>query len=118
MGKFSRAKGQRIERELVQLHKESGIDCERVPLSGAAGGSFSGDLVIGGKYTGEVKSRASGEGFKTLERWKGDHDVLFLRRDRQRPLVVLDFDLYAELVRSMRKFNRQVNTIAKAKNGY
>lgn len=70
-----------------------------MPLSGAAGGSFSGDLVIGGRYTGEVKSRASGAGFKTLERWKGDHDVLFLRRDRQRPLVVLDFDLYAELVR-------------------
>jgi hypothetical protein len=36
----------------------------------------------------EVKARASGEGFTTLERWLGDADALFLRCDRADPLVV------------------------------
>jgi hypothetical protein len=33
----------------------------------------------------EVKARKSGEGFMTLERWLGDADALFLRRDRAEP---------------------------------
>ncbi len=37
----------------------------------------------------EVKARANGEGFTTLERWLGENDVLFLVRDRAQPLVVL-----------------------------
>ena len=95
MGRMSRRKGQRIENELVHLHHECGIPAERVPLSGAQGGSFSGDLVIDGRYRAEVKARGDGAGFRTLERWLGDHDLLFLRRDRQRPLVVMEWDTYA-----------------------
>ena len=40
MGRMSRTKGGRVERELVNKLKESGIAAERVPLSGAAGGTF------------------------------------------------------------------------------
>ncbi len=36
MGKPSRDKGARRERQLVLLHTEAGIHAERVPLSGAA----------------------------------------------------------------------------------
>jgi hypothetical protein len=36
-----------------------------------------------------VKARANGESFATLERWLGDADALFLRRDRASPIVVL-----------------------------
>lgn len=86
MGKMSRDKGQRIERELVHLHQAAGIDASRVPLSGAVGGAYSGDLRIGA-LTAEVKARASGSGFVQLERWLGEHALLFLKRDRQRPLV-------------------------------
>ena len=35
MGKASRDKGLRRERALVEIHKQSGIAAERVPLSGA-----------------------------------------------------------------------------------
>lgn len=99
MGRMSNRKGKRIEHELVHLHQEHGIPAERVPLSGAQGGSFTGDLVIAGRYRAEVKARGDGAGFRTLERWLGNHDLLFLRRDRQRPLVVMEWERYVEFTR-------------------
>lgn len=71
----SKRKGDRIERELVALHREAGIEAQRVPLSGAAGGLYSGDLVIQAptcQLKAEVKARASGDGFMTLEGWLGE----------------------------------------------
>lgn len=94
----SKRKGNRIERELVHLHQAAGIEAERVPLSGAAGGSYSGDLVIGIDWRAEVKARANGEGFKTLEKWLGDNDMLFLRRDRAAPMVLMPWAVYARLM--------------------
>ena len=88
MGKMSRDKGQRIKRGLVHMPTAAGIDASRVPFSGAAGGAYSGDLRRGALIA-EVKARVSGSGFVQLERWLGDHALLFLKRDRQRPLVVL-----------------------------
>ena len=38
MAKKSRVKGQRNEHAIVNLLKDAGIQAERVPLSGAAGG--------------------------------------------------------------------------------
>ena len=46
MARMSRDKGQRIERELAHLHLDAGIPASRVPLSGAAGGEYAGDLHI------------------------------------------------------------------------
>ena len=89
MSAASRRKGNRIERELVELHRRIGIAAERVPLSGAAGGTFAGDLVLPGIGRAEVKARGNGAGFATLDRWLGNNDVLFLRRDRAEPLVLL-----------------------------
>jgi hypothetical protein len=98
MAKRSRDKGQRIEREIVHLHVDAGIPASRVPLSGAHGGDYAGDVHIL-DFTAEVKARANGEGFKQLEAWLGDHDMLFLRRDRQRPLVCMTWQMYLELMR-------------------
>jgi hypothetical protein len=39
-----------------------------------------------------------GEGFKTLERWLGTHDALFLWRDRAAPLVVVPLHVWLELI--------------------
>ncbi len=97
-GRMSRNKGARIEREVVALHRELGITAEKVPLSGACGGSFGGDVIIPGIGTVEVKSRASGKGWKVIEGWLGDNAALFLRRDRQAPLVVMPWNTYAKLV--------------------
>ena len=88
-GRKSRNKGARAEREIVARHRALGIHAERVPLSGACGGSFAGDVIIPGIGTVEVKCRAGGAGFKTIEGWLGDNAALFLRRDRQSPLIVL-----------------------------
>lgn len=97
MGKMSRDKGQRIERALVHLHQAAGLDASRVPLSGAAGGAYSGDLRRGDLGV-EVKARASGSGFKQREAWLGECAMLFLKRDRQRPLVVMPWATYEKLM--------------------
>lgn len=103
MGNMERQKGLRIEREIINLHKELGIRAERVPLSGAVRYQGSGhDVDIypwTGKLVCEVKGRASGAGFTMLERWLSDYDVLFLRRDRQEPLVVLPWRTWKALVK-------------------
>lgn len=40
-GRRSRDKGARVEREMVERHRNMRVACERVPLSGAAGGNGS-----------------------------------------------------------------------------
>jgi len=111
MGKASRDKGARRERQIVDLHRDSGIRAERVPLSGAM--KFRNtektdvDVYARGDeeapFVCEVKARASGEGFKTLEGWLGEADALFLMRDRAEPLVVLPADRWLELVKMARR---------------
>ena len=98
MGIKSKRKGYRAEREIVLLHREMGINAERMPLSGALGGDLAGDVEIPGVGRAEVKARANGAGFKTLERWLGGNDALFLRRDRATPLVVLPWGIYRRIV--------------------
>ena len=44
-----------------------------------------------------TETRANGEGFKVLETWLEGNDRLILKRDRQLPIVVMDFDMYARL---------------------
>ena len=99
MGKASRDKGLRRERAIVDIHVESGIKAERVPLSGAVhyrGNGADVDLYVRGAdpLKVEVKARGDGDGFKTLERWLGDNDALFLWRDRATPMVVLPLDVW------------------------
>ncbi len=93
----SKRKGDRCEREIVELHRAAGIPAHRVPLSGSVGGVYGGDLRIAGSLRAEVKARACGSGFATLERWLAGSDLLFLRRDRSSPLVVLPWDTYLHL---------------------
>ena len=52
MGKKSQRKGYRAEREIVLLHREIGINAQRMPLSGALGGDLAGDVDIPGLGTG------------------------------------------------------------------
>ena len=94
MTRHSRTKGARIEREIVQRHHDAGLPCEKISRSGYSGP----DLQIG-DLTAEVKARRSGDGFKQLEGWLGDADLLFLRRDRQDPLIVMPWTVYLKLMR-------------------
>jgi hypothetical protein len=68
-----------------------------VPLSGAAGGAWSGDIhleLLGRILKVEVKARRE---FATLHHWLTKSDLLLLKADRQPPLAVLPLDLLAKI---------------------
>ncbi len=103
MGKPSRDKGLRRERAIVDIHTKCGLRAERVPLSGAVryrGNGADVDLYVRGAepVKAEVKARGDGDGFRTLERWLGGNDALFLWRDRTSPFVVLPLHVWLEIV--------------------
>ena len=47
-GRGSRQKGDQFERDCVNFLNERGVSAARVPLSGAMGGIFAGDLRVNG----------------------------------------------------------------------
>ena len=109
-GRGHRQKGDRIEREIVERHRELGIHAERCPLSGASryrGSGHDADLYLFGAdqapIKAEVKARKSGAGFVTLENWIGNYDALFLRKDRAEPIVVVPWRVWAHLVERVRR---------------
>jgi Holliday junction resolvase len=109
-GARHRQKGDRVERELVQMHRALGLHCERVPLSGAAryqGNGADLDIYAFGKdeapLVGEAKGRKSGAGFVTLEKWLGDFDALFLKRNNAEPLVLVPWRVWARLLERVRR---------------
>jgi hypothetical protein len=76
-----------------------GLPWFRVPLSGAAGGEWSGDIYIpllGRTRRVEVKCR--GDGFRQLYSWLGNSDLLIVKADRHDPLAVLPIALVVELM--------------------
>jgi Holliday junction resolvase len=104
-GARHRQKGNRIERELVERHKELGVHAERYPLSGASrfrGSGHDVDLYPFGReeapIVAESKARKNGAGFTQLENWLGDYDVLFLRRNNADPMIVLPWRVWAALL--------------------
>jgi hypothetical protein len=95
----SKRKGRGFEREVVNVLQAHAISAERVPLSGAVGGRFAGDIscpVRGVDQTLECKRRRSLSGlYKAL----GDHYAAVLRADGQEALVVLRLEDFAQLAR-------------------
>src|SRR3984893_19047203 len=89
-GRAARDKGNRLERAIVRLLQDHGLGAERIPLSGSAGGSFSGDVttpLLGRDLTIECKSRANG--FLKLYTWLEDRDALIIKADRRDALGVI-----------------------------
>ena len=101
-GRSSKTKGTRVERELVKKLEKDGIPAWRVPMSGAIGGSLNSDIKIGPdkEWDCEVKARKGGGGFVQIERWLGNNQCLFLKRDFQDPLVVVEWDVFVALFKS------------------
>jgi Holliday junction resolvase len=82
----------------VRFLQERGFAAERIPLSGSAGGRFSGDIslpLLGINRTVEVKCRANG--FRQLYAALSGASLLIVRADRREPLVVLPLRLAAEI---------------------
>lgn len=88
--KGRRQKGDRFEREVVDHFMQAGVPAQRVPLSGAAGGLFGGDVqadLRGGRRKLECKARA--RKWLDLYGWLPGNYALIIKRDREEPLVVL-----------------------------
>jgi hypothetical protein len=69
-GRRSRSKGARTERGIVNALQAHGPVAIRVPLSGAVGGRFAGDIILplmGRDLCVEVKARA--DGYRELFCW-------------------------------------------------
>jgi Holliday junction resolvase len=103
MSSKSKIKGNRGENKIVAAFIEQNFYACRVPLSGAAGGEFSGDVFIDGvlsrRMVTEVKSRrTSGVFWKTITKYLADNDMLFLIEDRQDPLVVIPLAILFEVL--------------------
>lgn len=95
-GKAARTKGASFEREVVNWHKDRNVEAERIPLSGAVKGNYSGDLKIGPQQAllAECKRRARAwqDLYDALD--QDGSDMLFIRKDRERTLVVLPLETY------------------------
>lgn len=99
----SRQKGDRFERECIHRLRDLGVPAERVPLSGAAGGSHTDDLdivVCGAPQKVECKTRA--RAWADLFGWIARTDrkppfALFIKADRTDTLVVMRLEDFAAL---------------------
>jgi len=112
-GRSPKRKGTRVERELVNELVALGLPCFRVPLSGAAGGQWSGDIhipLLGRTRRVEVKVR--GDGFKQLYSWIAGADLLALKADRRPPLMVLPLALVVELMLAAEHGSKATNSDA------
>lgn len=103
----SRQKGDRFERACIHDLKELGVPAERVPLSGAAGGSHTDDLdivVCGERWKAECKTRA--RAWSDLFGWisRSDRrppDVLLIKSDRTATLVVMPLETFGRLAQGI-----------------
>ena len=94
----SKKKGSAYELEVVKAHHSLGVAARKMPLSGALGGIYSGDVIVAG-LTCECKRRKRGFStlYKYMEQGSGN-DVLFLRDDREETLVVLPWATWASFL--------------------
>ena len=97
-GRAPAAKGYRLESSVRIYFQERGLECYRVPLSGA--GREKGDVCVtaswGQKIRIECKSR------KKLADWivdaLGDHDAVILKHERGETYVLTRITHYADLL--------------------
>jgi len=101
MSSRSKAKGSAYELEVVRKHREMGVAAEKMPLSGALGGKYAGDIkLFNGGMRGECKRRK--KGFTTLYKalaQDGGNDICFVRDDNQETLVVMPWETYQEFLK-------------------
>lgn len=86
-GRAARQKGNRGEREVVELMRAIDSEAKRVPFSGAVKG-YPGDVELPNKgWLVEVKRR--NHGFQLIENWIKDVDLVAFRRDRGEWMVAM-----------------------------
>ena len=92
----SRQKGDRFERDCVDRLKEMGLEAQRVPLSGAAGGQFGSDIIVAGR---KVECKTRKRAWLELFNWLPGNHALMIKADRTDTLVVMTLETYAEMLK-------------------
>ena len=96
-GRSSKRKGGRVERLGVAMLSEIG-EAARIPLSGAIEG-WKGDISINigdKRFVAEVKGRKNG--WKQIDKWIAEHDMLLLKPDRQPFYIIFTEASFKEFV--------------------
>ena len=94
----AKIKGSRVERLCVEELKEIGVEARKQPLSGALP-DFPHDIsakIHGKYYIIEVKARKGEQ--KTLERWRGEADILLYKADRLEFMCWMPLKVLGELI--------------------
>jgi Holliday junction resolvase len=83
-GRGPKRKGSRVEREVLAILREAGLEARKVPLSGSAP-DYPGNLEVElpglGRVVVEVKARKK----VALEAWLEGRGLLVLKADRRPP---------------------------------
>ena len=102
MANKNKLKGTYHENWFVKWLTEIGIEAKKVPLSGALGGEYSGDIhlfIQGRKLVGEVKYRDKSNFPSPFTVLKG-RDIAFYKRKTGSPqtLVIMSGDQFKQLM--------------------
>ena len=99
-GRGPKRKGDRVEREILALLRDAGLEARRVPLSGSAPG-YPGDLEVElpglGRVVVEVKARRR----VALEGWLDGRGLLIIKPDRKPPLAVLPLEGFLQVLQTL-----------------
>jgi Holliday junction resolvase len=96
----SRRKGMKNENALVRFLQSRGFAAEKTSRTGYTGADLSVPL-LGVDHAVECKVRANG--FQKLYTWLENADLLIIRADRSKPLVVTPLELAAEIAAAAEK---------------
>lgn len=119
MGMKSRRKGARYENEVIHDLNVLGIDAERVPLSGAAKGSYASDIRFGPAlgWTGECKRFADGLTKLYHAMDQDGADVVFARADRRETVVCMSLETFRALAFDQWPETERPETVLEHRNG-
>ena len=104
-GNFSRKKGGRLEREVVNLLKKAGFEAKRTGFH-EAGGVDKGDVEVEG-FIAEVKGNGAVPKFIYTARKEQEH-LLFMKRSRKEWVVAMSIGQFVDLLKSYVDLQRKV----------
>lgn len=98
-GKYSRNKGARFERELVNKFTKSGIKAKRISMM-ETNGIDKGDLVLMDSLNVQVKG--GNQVPKFIYYAIDGFDILAIRRDREDWLITMDYEFFVGLIKKLK----------------
>ena len=119
-GLKSRQKGVRVERDVVNWHRDTGVYAERVPLSGAShyqGSNTDIDVYAFGRNADplrfEIKARKDGAGFRLFHKWLEGKEGLITKQNGTQEVVHLPRDTYERMLRHIADLEQRLESLIK-----